>query len=128
MNDKDPYGSTLDSLKDFLTIYSDYRLKLLEAKELKIDQDPKIQKEIEGYRAMLAGPFVVDKEITEPNVHRVWEHRQWEVNVAHFLAAVKNPNNPADTLRAYKKAMEALRRMNDGESSGLVVLGDKAAQ
>src|SRR5258706_588924 len=49
MNDKDPYGSTLDSLKDFLTIYSDYRLKLIEAKEQKIDQDPKIQKEIYGY-------------------------------------------------------------------------------
>ena len=42
MNDKDPYGTTLDSLKDFLNIYSDYRLKLLEAKELEIDQDPKI--------------------------------------------------------------------------------------
>src|SRR5690242_10066276 len=28
MNDKDPYGTTLDSLKDFLTIYADYRLKL----------------------------------------------------------------------------------------------------
>ena len=128
MNDKDPYGTTLDSLKDFLTIYSDYRLKLLEAKELKIDQDPKIQKEIEGYRAMLAGPFVIDKEITEPNVHRVWEHRQWEVNVAHFLAAIKNANDPADTLRAYKKIMKALRRMNEGESIGLVVLSDKDAE
>ncbi|MEP7234754.1 MAG: hypothetical protein ABI778_05615, partial [Ignavibacteriota bacterium] len=56
MNDKDPYATTLDSLKDFLTIYSDYRLKLLEAQELKLDQDPKIQTEIEGYRSMLAGP------------------------------------------------------------------------
>ncbi|MDP4219402.1 MAG: peptidylprolyl isomerase [Bacteroidota bacterium] len=128
MNDKDPYGSTLDSLKDFMTIYSDYRLKLLEAKELKLDQDPKIQKEIEGYRAMLAGPFVLDKTITEPNVHRIWEHRQWEVNVAHFLAAIKNSNDPADTLRAYKKVMKALARMNEGESIGMVVLSQKDAE
>ena len=128
MNDKDPYGSTLDSLKDFLTIYSDYRLKLLEAKEMNIDKDPKIQKEIEGYRTMLAGPFVIDKEITEPNVHRIWEHRQWEVNVAHFLSAIKNANDPADTLRAYNKAMKALARINEGESIGYVVLSDKDAE
>jgi peptidyl-prolyl cis-trans isomerase SurA len=125
MNDRNPYNTTLDSLKDFLTIYSDYRLKLLEAKELKIDEDPKIQKEIEGYRAMLAGPFVIDKEVTEPNVHRIWEHRQWEVNVAHFLAGIKNANDPADTLRAYKKAMKALARMNDGEAIGYIVMSDK---
>lgn len=128
MNDKDPYGTTLDSLKDFLTIYSDYRLKLLEAKEMSIDQDPKIQKEIEGYRTMLAGPFVTDKEITEPNVQRIWEHRQWEVNVAHFLAAIKNANDPVDTLRAYKKAMKALERIQQGESIGYVVLSQKDAE
>ncbi len=125
MNDKDPYATTLDSLKDFLTIYSDYRLKLLEAKEMKIDQDPKIQKEIEGYRAMLAGPFVLDKEVTEPNIHRIWEHRQTELNVAHFLAAVKNNNNPADTLKAYKKIMAAMKKINDGESIGMIVLSAK---
>ena len=128
MNDKDPYGSTLDSLKDFLTIYSDYRLKLLEAKEMNIDKDPKIQKEIEGYRSLLSGPFVVDKEITEPNVHRLWEHRQVEVNVAHFLAAIKNANDPADTLRAYKKVMKALTRMSEGETIGYVVLSQKDAE
>ena len=125
MNDKDPYATSLDSLKDFLTIYSDYRLKLLEAREQKIDLDPKIQKEIEGYRSMLAGPFVLDKEITEPNVRKIWEHRQSEVNIAHFLAAVKNNNDPADTLRAYTKAMKALARINAGESIAYVVLSEK---
>jgi peptidyl-prolyl cis-trans isomerase SurA len=121
MNDKDPYGTTLDSLKDFLGIYADYRLKLLEAKEMKIDQDPKIQKEIEGYRTMLAGPFILDKEITEPNVQKVWDRRQWEVDAAHYLAATKG-NNPADTLRAYKRALQAIEKLNNGETMSEIVI------
>ena len=48
MNGRAPYATTLDSLKDFLSIYADYRLKLQEAKEEGLDKDPKILKEIEG--------------------------------------------------------------------------------
>ncbi len=124
MNDKDPYGSTLDSLKDFLTIYSDYRLKLLEAKDQKLDQDPKIQKEISGYRTMLAGPFILDKMITEPAIHKEWERRQFEVDAAHFLAQTRS-NDPADTLRAFKRAMKAIEKLNNGETMSEIVLSDK---
>ncbi|MEI8133993.1 MAG: peptidylprolyl isomerase [bacterium] len=124
MNDKDPYGTTLDSLKDFLTIYADYRLKLLEARELALDQDPKIQKEIEGYRTMLAGPFVLDKEVTEPNVKKIWDRRQYEVNASHFLAQTRS-NNPADTLKAYNRALKAIEKLNNGEIMSEVVLSTR---
>ena len=125
MNDKDPYRSRLDSLKDFLAVYSDYRLKLSEAKELGLDKDPKILEEIEGYRKLLAGPFILEKEITEPAVRKLWERRQIEVNAAHFLANFKNPNDPTDTLKAYNRAAKAIDMMNNGVGINVVVLGDR---
>jgi peptidyl-prolyl cis-trans isomerase SurA len=128
MNDKDPYQTTLDSLKDFLTLYADYKLKLQEAHELGIDKDPKILTEIEGYKKMLAGPFLLDKELTEPAVRKLYERRKYELSVIHFLAAFKNPNDPADTLRAYKKAMKALEKVNNGDALSVVAMGDKYAR
>lgn len=125
MNDKDPYRSGLDSLKDFLNLYSDYRLKLLEAKEMGLDKDPKIISEIDGYKKMLAGPFLLDKELTEPAIKKMYERRQVEVTASHYLAAIKNPNDAIDTLKAYKRALEAIKRLNSGTDMAEVAMGEE---
>ncbi len=128
MNGKAPYSTTLDSLKDFLSVYADYHLKLQEAKEEGLDQDPSVQKEITGYRRMLSGPFILDKEITDPAVRALYERRQWDVHAAHFLASVKNWKNPADTLAAYKRAMQVIQMLNEGYPFAFVCMqpGDRA--
>jgi peptidyl-prolyl cis-trans isomerase SurA len=124
MNDRDPYKTTVDSLKEFLGIYADYRLKLLEAQELGLQNDPKITAEIDGYRKLLAGPFILDKEITEPAVKILYERRQWELNASHYLASFKTLD-PIDTLKAYKRAMAAIERLNNGDDMGTIVLSSK---
>ncbi len=125
MNDKDPYITTLDSLKDFLVIYGDYRLKLLDARSQHLDTDPKIQKEMQGYRELLAGPFILDKQITEPAVQKMFERRKVEISASHFLAMVKNWNDPKDTLKAYNRAIEAIKRLKSGEVMATVVMSDR---
>ena len=112
MNGKGPYSTTLDSLKDFLSVYADYRLKLEQAKEEDLDQDPSVKKEITNYRSMLSGPFIVDKEVTDPAVRELYDRRQWDVHAAHFLAGVKNWKDPADTLKAYNRAMQVIQMLN----------------
>lgn len=122
MNNHEPYRTTLDSLLEFLDVYADYRLKLQDAKEQGLDKDPKIQQEIQGYRDMLAAPYLLEKELTEPAIRALYEKRKWENHVSHFLAKINNPKDPADTLRAYNKAMKAMRRIQDGATLQEVVL------
>ncbi len=107
MNGKPAYSTTLDSLKDFLGVYADYRLKLEEAKKDGLDDDPSVQKEI-------VGPFILDKEVTDPAVRELYDRRKWDVHAAHFLASVKNWKNPADTLAAYKRAMQVIQMLDAG--------------
>ncbi len=114
MNGKPAFSASLDSVKDFLSVYADYRLKLEEAKKEGLDDDPSVQKEIAGYRTMLAGPFILDKELTDPAVRALYDRRQWDIHAAHFLAAVKNWKNPADTLAAYKRAMQVIQMLDEG--------------
>lgn len=125
MNDKDPYASSLDSLKDFLVIYGDYRLKLLDAKAQGLEKDPKIAKEMDGYRRILAGPFVLDKLLTEEAIKKIYERRRYEINGGHFLAQVRNWSDPKDTLRAYTRAMTALARLRNGEPLATIVLSQR---
>jgi peptidyl-prolyl cis-trans isomerase SurA len=114
MNDRSAYETTLDSLKDFLNVYADYRLKLQQAREAGLDKDPKVLAEIEGYRKMLAGPFYLDKQITDPAVRRLYDRRREELHAAHFLAGVHNWNDPLDTLQGYNKALNAIKMLDAG--------------
>ncbi len=114
MNGREAYSTTLDSLKDFLSVYADYRLKLQQAKEEGLDHDPSVMKEIAGYRKMLAGPYILDKELTDPAIKALYARRQWDMHAGHFLAAVRDWSKPADTVRAYQKAMRAIRMLDEG--------------
>lgn len=114
MNGKPAYSTTLDSLKDFLSVYADYRLKLEQAREEGLDKDPTVLKEIAGYRTMLSGPFILDKELTDPAVRQLYQRRQWDYHAGHFLAAVKDWHNPADTLKAYMRALQAIKMLDAG--------------
>jgi peptidyl-prolyl cis-trans isomerase SurA len=122
MNDKNPYATTFDSLDEFLHVYASYRLKLEDAAREGMNKDPKIIDEIKGYRHMLAGPYLLDKEVTEPALRKLFERRQIEVHAGHFLAQIHNERDPGDTLKAYKRAVEAIHRLNNGESMTLVTL------
>ncbi|HET6512626.1 MAG TPA: peptidylprolyl isomerase [Candidatus Kapabacteria bacterium] len=122
MNAKDPYATTKDSLLEFLDVYTDYRLKLQDAKESGLFDDPKVKTEIAGYREMLAGPFILEKELVDPIVASIYEKRKYEIEASHFLAKMANPNDPADTLKAYNKAMRALKMLNDNMPMSLVVM------
>ena len=122
MNSKGPYETTLDSLLEFLDVYADYRLKLKDAEESGLFNDEKVKAEIAGYREMLAGPYVLERELVDPAIKSIYDKRKHEVKASHFLAAIKNPNDPADTLRAYQRALKAIEKLNKGESMSLVVL------
>lgn len=121
MNAKEPYATTKDSLLEFLDVYADYRLKLQDAKESGLFEDPKVKTEIAGYREMLAGPFILEKELVDPAIASIYEKRRYEIDAAHFLAKM-DPNNPTDTLKAYNKAMRALKMLNDNMPMSLVVM------
>jgi peptidyl-prolyl cis-trans isomerase SurA len=122
MNGKDPYATTLDSLLEFLDVYADYRLKLQDAKESGLFNDAKIKAEIASYREMLAGPYLLEKELTDPSVKDIYEKRKWEVNASHFLAKLSNPNDPNDTTTAWNKIQRAMSMLKDGQPMGLVVM------
>ncbi len=121
MNAKEPYTTTKDSLLDFLEVYADYRLKLQDAKESGLFEDPKVKTEIAGYREMLAGPFILEKELVDPTIAGIYEKRKYEIDAAHFLAKL-DPNNLTDTLKAYNKALRALKMLNDNMPMSLVVM------
>jgi peptidyl-prolyl cis-trans isomerase SurA len=110
------------SLTEYLKLYENFRLKVKEAEAMKLDTIPSLINELNGYRKQLAKNYLTDREISEALVKEAYERSLKEVNAAHILVKCDENANPADTLAAYKKALDIRKKLLKGEDFGKLAI------
>ena len=107
-----------DSQKDideYLKLFTNYKLKLKEAKSLGLDKKPSYLRELEKYKKQLAKSYITDAKVTEALVEEAYNHMAYEVNADHILVKVDDNATPQDTLKAYNEILKLRdRALNEG--------------
>jgi peptidyl-prolyl cis-trans isomerase SurA len=119
-NNRDDADFTEKSLREYLDLYTKFKLKVREAYAMGLDTLPQLQTELAGYRKQLADSYLTDKEITDRLVTEAYNRMQEDIQVAHILVKT-NPNVATDTAAAYAKIQAAYKRLQAGEAWDLVV-------
>ena len=104
------------SLREYLDLYTNFRLKVREAEELGLDTTDAFKKELEGYKKQLAQPYLTEKGVTEQLTKEAYERMKEEINASHILINVNPEAEPKDTLAAYNRINELRQRIINGES------------
>ena len=117
-------GTTIDKnvLDDYLKLFINFKLKVQEAKNAKIDTSAAFITEYQGYIKQLAQPYLTDAASDEQLLNEAYERMQYEVSASHILINVPGNASPKDTLLLYKKALEARSRIIKGEQFGAVAI------
>lgn len=101
INQKPDYSST--ALREYLDLYSLFRMKVKEAEEQKMDTIASIQYELGNYRKQLAQAYLTDEEVSKKQVEEVYERLKENVKVSHILI-LSSPMAPSkDTVAPYRK-------------------------
>ncbi len=111
------YG-TRQSVADYLELYTNFRLKVLEAERRGLDTTQAFKRELEGYRQQLAQPYLTEKSVTDQLVREAYDRMGQEVSAAHLLVRVAPDAAPADTLAAYQKIMALRQQVVSGADFG----------
>lgn len=119
-NNRDDADFTEKSLREYLDLYTKFKLKVREAYAMGLDTLPQLQTELAGYRKQLADSYLTDKEITDRLVTEAYNRMQEDIQVSHILIKT-NPNAASDTMAAYTKIQAAYKRLQAGEAWDLVV-------
>ena len=114
--------STPQEREKFLELLTNYKLKLQDAYDRNLLNDPDIVSELRDYRVTLASTFIIEREITEPGIKRLYDHRQKQISAQHILFSMKPDASPEETLKVYTKAMDVLNRARRGENFDSLVL------
>ena len=115
-------NKSIDEKKQFLNLYINFRLKVKDARERGLLNNPDIQKDVEEYKRNFAPTYLVDKEIVSTKVKDLYEKRKDEVRASHILINLPENATPQDSILAYQKADSVIAKLKDGQDFGEVAL------
>ncbi|GAB2769971.1 peptidyl-prolyl cis-trans isomerase SurA [Hymenobacter luteus] len=114
-NSSAPEYGTKASVQEYLDLYTNFKLKVLEAEQRGLDTTQAFRRELEGYKQQLAQPYLTEKSVTDKLVREAYDRLSKEVSAAHILVRVQPDAAPKDTLAAYQKIMALRQRVTSGE-------------
>jgi peptidyl-prolyl cis-trans isomerase SurA len=80
--------------EEYLQLFIDFKLKVIEAENLKMDTSSAFVTELAGYREELAAPYLTDVKYSEQMVYDLYERTTKEVNASHILLMIPNGATP----------------------------------
>ncbi|OSY89538.1 peptidylprolyl isomerase [Tenacibaculum holothuriorum] len=122
------YEKNLDIVEDedskdidkYLQLYIDYKLKVNEAFDKKLDTAKAYKRELDGYKRQLMTPYLQDQEFVNKLIKEAYNRTKTEVKAAHVLVRFPKHMNPNDTLQYYDKILKARNRIVAGEDFAIV--------
>lgn len=90
------------SLRDYLDLYVNFRLKVKQARDMKLDTTSAVLNEFKTYRSKLTPSYMYDTAV----IRQAYNRMQTDIHVEHILLKVDPNASPADTLKAFKKITE----------------------
>jgi len=107
---------TAASIQEYLDLYTNFKLKVLDAESRGLDTTTAFRTELDGYKQQLAQPYLTEKSVTDKLVREAYDRMQQEINASHILISVTPDADPKDTLAAYNKIIDLRKRVTAGEN------------
>ncbi len=107
--------SQKQSVDDYLDMFINFKLKVIEAENLGMDTTRAFLDEYHSYRAQLARPYLSDPEAVDRFAREAYARMKKEIHASHILVSLDPKASPEDTLYAWQKIMDIRQRILNGE-------------
>ncbi len=116
-NNSDDAKYSEQSLRDYLNLYINFKLKVEAARAMGLDTIPKLRAELKGYQKQLADSYLMDKKIKEDILKEAYKRSLKDVNISHILVRLGKNFFNKDTIGPYKRIMTIKKQIDSGQIS-----------
>lgn len=106
------------SPKEYLDLFIDFKLKVIEAEALKMDTSQSFINELAGYRKEVAAPYLTDVKYTNKLVHELYRRMTLEVNASHILLRLDKNATPDKCEKVLDKINTIRQEIQNGKDFG----------
>jgi peptidyl-prolyl cis-trans isomerase SurA len=107
--------SQQEDREKFLDLLTNYKLKIRDAYDRNLLNDPEVQKELREYRTSVASTFLIEKEMKEPALRKMYDRRKMETRASHILFRLGPNPTPEETLTVWNKAVDVINQLKSGK-------------
>ncbi len=107
-------NKSIEEKRQFLNLYINFRLKVKDARDRGLLNNPDIQKEVAEYKRTYSPTYLVDKEIVDEKIKVLYDRKREEVRASHILINLAEKPTPQDSIAAYQKADSVIMKLKDG--------------
>ena len=100
---------------DYLDLFIDFKLKVIEAEHLKMDTSQAFINELTGYRKEVAAPYLTDHNYDDQLVHEMYRRMTLEVNASHILLRLDPNASPEQEKEVLNKIRNIRQEIIDGK-------------
>ncbi len=103
------------SIEDYADMFINFKLKVDQAERMGLDTTSAFIKELEGYRELLAKPYLIDENVEDSIVNVVYQRMQENVEVSHILLRVEKNASESECQAVRARLMKIKGRIAKGE-------------
>jgi len=112
-----PVNDKEKSLREYLELYSNFKLKVKAAEELHLDTLPQIKYDIENFRHQVEENYMSDEKGMARLMNEAYDRSQKDLHVIHFSVAIDPAAKPEDSLKAFQGITAAYQALNSGDNN-----------
>ncbi|MFT3682762.1 MAG: peptidylprolyl isomerase [Ferruginibacter sp.] len=109
---KTPVEDKEKSFREYLDLYSKFKLKVQAAKEMKVDTLEQMKFDLQNFRSQVEDGYATDDKATEGLVDEAIRRYQKDIHVLHFFVPLQQ-----DTLKAYNALKEVKDQLSAGKTN-----------
>jgi peptidyl-prolyl cis-trans isomerase SurA len=102
------------ALKEYLGLYTKFKLKVQAARDMHLDTLPSLQSDLQNFRTQIENNYLQDDKEADILVNEAFSRSQKDIHTQHFYVLINDKMPPADTLKLYKAINEAYDELKKG--------------
>ncbi len=113
---KTPVTDKEKSYREYLDLYSKFKLKVKAAQELKLDTLPQLKYDVQNFSSQVEESYLNDDSRVNMLVDEAFSRNQKDIHLLHFYITINSNMIAADTVKANKAIEKVRQRLLAGET------------
>ncbi|MEO5983980.1 MAG: peptidylprolyl isomerase, partial [Ferruginibacter sp.] len=109
--------------REYIDLYTNFKLKVQAAQELRLDTNEQIKKEIADFRSQVEQNYMSDDKGRELLINEALQRSLKELHIVHFTVPAPPNTLAADTLKAYEAIHKVYAELKKGNKDYENIVG-----
>jgi len=125
---KNPTDNKEKALREYLDLYSKFKLKVKAAQEVSLDTLPQLTTDLQNFRSQIDEGYMNNDNALNGLIDEAFLRSQKDIHVVHFFAAINTKAKGTDSVKAIKAMQEVYSNLLSGKKDYDKLAADLSAK